>query len=155
MVFLFDSLCLYNPVNYALVVCKNVYGKCRTEAGAFDIPCFAPPRNAMKNKKKRNIPRSEGARSLEVLAGEMSDDFKNILTVILGACTLIDMNAAAGSELLKCVSLIRASAEHAAALSDRMVQLSGLSSGSGRRKVGREISLESNMTTAGLKRGNC
>lgn len=57
---------------------------------------------------------------MSVLAGVMADDFKNILTVVLGACSLIDMDDPANAELLQCVALIRSSAERAALLADSL-----------------------------------
>lgn len=61
--------------------------------------------------------------AMVALAGGLADDFNNILTVVLGACSLIDSNSSSGSELLRCVYLIRTSAEHAAVLSNRLVLL--------------------------------
>lgn len=55
------------------------------------------------------------------LAGGMADDFNNILTTVMGACSLIDRDDPANGELLEYVALIRASAEHAAQLSDRLM----------------------------------
>ena len=57
------------------------------------------------------------------LAGGMADDFNNILTTVMGACSLIDGENAASGELLQCVALIRASAEHAADLSGRLMHV--------------------------------
>ncbi|MDD2540828.1 MAG: hypothetical protein PHH28_07255 [Desulfuromonadaceae bacterium] len=65
-------------------------------------------------------PVSPAPETIDVLACKMADDFNNILTTLLGACSLIDMNDPANGELLHYVALIRASAEHAAALSDRL-----------------------------------
>lgn len=56
------------------------------------------------------------------LASGMADDFNNILTTVMGACSLIDKDDPANSELLQCVELIRASAEHAADLSDKLMR---------------------------------
>jgi len=53
---------------------------------------------------------------IAVLAIEMADDFNNILTTVLAACSLIDKNDHANGELLQYVALIRASAERAAIL---------------------------------------
>lgn len=64
-------------------------------------------------------------RTTEQLAAELSDDFNNILTVILGACSLIDLGAADNRELNRSVTLIRTSAEHAIALTDRLAHMSG------------------------------
>lgn len=57
---------------------------------------------------------------MSVLAGVMADDFKNILTVVLGACSLIDMDDPANAELQQYVALIRSSAERAALLADSL-----------------------------------
>lgn len=91
----------------------------------------------MKRSHKTYIPppAPKLPESMAVLAGGMADDFNNILTVILGACSLIDMDASANSELLRCVSLIRVSAEHAAALADRLALLSGLHSNARHQKL--------------------
>lgn len=65
---------------------------------------------------------------MKILAGGLADDFNNILTVILGACSLIDMDSSANSELLRSVALIRTSAEHAATLTGRLALMSGMHS---------------------------
>lgn len=70
-----------------------------------------------KHKSKLS---TESPESMASLAGELSDDFNNILTVVLGASSLIDSNSNADPELLRCVSLIRTSAEHAADLSSQL-----------------------------------
>lgn len=57
---------------------------------------------------------------MSALAGVMADDFNNILTVVLGACSLIDMDDPANAELLEYVALIRSSAERAAVLADSL-----------------------------------
>jgi nitrogen-specific signal transduction histidine kinase len=59
--------------------------------------------------------------SMAALAEGMADDFNNILTTVMGACSLIDRDDSANGELLHCVALIRSSAEHAADLSDRLM----------------------------------
>lgn len=59
---------------------------------------------------------------MAALAGGMADDFNNILTTVMGACSLIDRDDPGNGELLQCVALIRASAEHAAALSDQLAR---------------------------------
>ena len=52
----------------------------------------------------------------------MADEFNNILTTVMGACSLIDRDNPVNGELMKYVALIRASAEHAADLSGRLMQ---------------------------------
>ena len=77
-----------------------------------------------KNRKKHKaIPTTESHESMAALAGSMADDFNNILTTVMGACSLIDKDDPANGELLQCVALIRASAEHAADLSDRLMHV--------------------------------
>ena len=56
----------------------------------------------------------------------MVDDFNNILTTVMGACSLIARDDPANGELLRYVALIRASAERAAALSDRLKRASAV-----------------------------
>jgi len=63
---------------------------------------------------------------MAALASGMADDFNNILTTVMGACSLIDRDDPANSELLQYVALIRASAEHAADLSDRLMHAGSL-----------------------------
>lgn len=63
---------------------------------------------------------------MAVLASGMADDFNNILTTVMGACTLIDRDDPANGELLQYVSLIRRSAERAADLSGRLMRASTL-----------------------------
>lgn len=62
--------------------------------------------------------------SIAVLATGMADDFNNILTTVMGACSLVDKEDVSKDELLQYISLIRESAERAAALSDRLVRIS-------------------------------
>jgi len=64
--------------------------------------------------------------SMAALAGRMADDFNNILTTVLGACSLIDKDDPANRDLQQYVALIRASAEHAAALSVSLMRASTL-----------------------------
>ena len=75
-------------------------------------------------KKSHNnhisVPSPETPQSVAALASGMADDFNNILTVVLGACSLIDMDDPANAELLRYVALIRSSAEPAAVMSDRL-----------------------------------
>lgn len=68
-------------------------------------------------------PPSPSSESIAALACGMADDFNNILTTVLGACSLIDMDDPANSELLQYVALIRVSAERAAVLSDRLARV--------------------------------
>lgn len=92
----------------------------------------------MKKSRKKQIPAptSEMPDSVAALACGMADDFNNILTVILGACSLINMEASANSELLRCVSLIRVSAEHAAVSANRLAIMSGMHRSGRHQKLG-------------------
>lgn len=56
----------------------------------------------------------------------MADEFNNILTTVMGACSLIDRDDPANGELMQYVALIRASAEHAADLSGRLMHVGTL-----------------------------
>ena len=62
--------------------------------------------------------------SMAALAVGLVDNFNNILTTVMGACSLIDRDDPANSELLQYVALIRASAERAVALSVRLISAS-------------------------------
>lgn len=75
----------------------------------------------MKRPRGKHAHIKKIPQSINTLASELSDDFNNILTVILGACSLVDSDSSTGPELLKCVYLIRTAAEHAATLSNRLV----------------------------------
>ncbi|MDD2853267.1 MAG: histidine kinase dimerization/phospho-acceptor domain-containing protein [Desulfuromonadaceae bacterium] len=70
---------------------------------------------------KNSVPPSDISQTLAALAGGMADDFNNILTVVLGACSLIDVDDPRNAELLQYVALIRTSAERAATLSNELV----------------------------------
>lgn len=88
---------------------------------------FATRVRAMKKKHTEPMVSASASsvpsESMTALAHGLSDDFNNILTVILGACSLIEMNADVNGELTRSVSLIRASAEHAAVLADRLARM--------------------------------
>lgn len=79
-------------------------------------------RRTYRNKQALSPP-LESNKSMAALADSLADDFNNILTVILGACSLIDCDSKSPPELSVCVALIRTSAEHAASLSNRLVQM--------------------------------
>ena len=74
---------------------------------------------------KRNTPPSAApqlSESMGTLVSGMADDFNNILTTVMGACSLIDKDDPANSELLQCVALIRVSAERAADLTGALMR---------------------------------
>lgn len=62
--------------------------------------------------------------SMLSLAVDMADDFNNILTTVMGACSLIERDKNTNSELFQYVELIRSSAERAAKLSNRLIYAS-------------------------------
>lgn len=62
--------------------------------------------------------------SVSSLASGIADDFNNILTTVMGACTLIDKDDPANGELRQYVALIRTSAERAAFLSNQLMRAS-------------------------------
>lgn len=80
-----------------------------------------------KNRNKHTsqaTPLPEVREAMAVLASGMADDFNNILTTVMGACSLIDLDEPNNSELLQCVAMIRTSAERAAVLSDKLKRIS-------------------------------
>jgi hypothetical protein len=79
----------------------------------------------LQNKRAANqLP--EAPVSMSIMARGMADDFNNILTMVLGACSLIDKDNPANLGLMQYVALIRASAERAAVLSDHLMRASVL-----------------------------
>lgn len=76
-----------------------------------------------RTKHKTTPPPPEMPETLAALASGMADDFNNILTTVMGACSVIDKDDPANIELLQCVALIRVSAERAAALSDKLMRV--------------------------------
>ncbi len=81
--------------------------------------------NAMKKNRTKHVASTIHTRQspdpVTALAVRMADKFNNILTTVLGACTLIDKDDHATGELLQYVTLIRTSAERAATLSDKLM----------------------------------
>lgn len=80
----------------------------------------------MKKSRAKHTPPPKKPDSMTSLAGGMADEFNNILTTVMGACSLIDRGDPDNGELLQCVALIRASAEHAADLSGRLMHVEAL-----------------------------
>lgn len=78
----------------------------------------------MKNRREDNLSRSQNLESIGTLAGGVAHDFNNILTVIIGACTLLEMNATAYPEQMPFVSRIRNYAERAAQLTQNLLAFS-------------------------------
>jgi len=74
-------------------------------------------------EKHMEMPAEKIQESVALLANGIADDFNNILTTVMGACSLIDRDEPANEELIECVSLIRASAEHAAVLSGQLMHV--------------------------------
>lgn len=79
----------------------------------------------MKKSRKKNtaLRAPQIPQKMVTLAEGMADDFNNILTTVMGACSLIDKDDSANAELMQYVSLIRTSAERAAVLSDRLMHV--------------------------------
>ena len=76
----------------------------------------------MKKSRTKQIPLVPAApESIAALAAGIADDFNNILTTIMGACSLINKHNLTNDELLKCVALILASAERATVLSSTLM----------------------------------
>ncbi len=75
----------------------------------------------MNPKKQKDIALSADSNdTLVALASGLSDDFNNILTVIFNACSLVESGRNNDPDLLRCLALIRTSAEHAAVLSKKL-----------------------------------
>lgn len=79
---------------------------------------------AMTHKRKNNLRQSQKLESIGTLAGGVAHDFNNILTVIIGACTLLEMNAGEHPEQMTVVSRIRNYAERAAQLTQNLLAFS-------------------------------
>jgi len=79
----------------------------------------------MKTSRKKNISpcAPKVPQKMVALAEGMADDFNNILTTVMGACSLIDKDDPENRELIQYVSLIRTSAERAAVLSERLMHV--------------------------------
>jgi nitrogen-specific signal transduction histidine kinase len=78
----------------------------------------------MSTIRGENMSRSQKLESIGTLAGGVAHDFNNILTVIIGACTLLEMNAADYPEQMPFVSRIRNYAERAAQLTQDLLVFS-------------------------------
>jgi nitrogen-specific signal transduction histidine kinase len=78
----------------------------------------------MKKSRSKHIasPSPQPHDSVSDLASGIANDFNNILTTVMGACSLIDKDDPENDELRHCVALIRSSAEHAADLSHKLAQ---------------------------------
>ena len=80
-------------------------------------------KHRIKHKAPRDLHHQSRA-SVSSLASGIADDFNNILTTVMGACTLIDKDDPANGELRQYVTLIRTSAERAAFLSNQLMRAS-------------------------------
>lgn len=78
----------------------------------------------MTTIREENMSRAQRLESIGTLAGGVAHDFNNILTVIIGACTLLEMNAADYPEQMPFVSRIRNYAERAAQLTQDLLAFS-------------------------------
>jgi PAS domain S-box-containing protein len=73
---------------------------------------------------EEQIRHSQKLDSIGTLAGGVAHDFNNILTVIIGASALLEVDATNDPEQLKLVSQIRSSAERAAKLTQSLLSFS-------------------------------
>lgn len=94
-----------------------------------DVPCPLPlapdfVKAALYNTVEEQLRYSEKMDSIGTLAGGVAHDFNNILTVIINACTLLKIDAAADSEILSLVNQIDESAEKAAGLTHSLLAFS-------------------------------
>jgi nitrogen-specific signal transduction histidine kinase/CheY-like chemotaxis protein len=78
----------------------------------------------MKRMRDEELKRSQKLESIGILADGVANDFNNILTVIIGACSLLEMDAAEHPEQMTVVSRIRNYAERAAQLTQNLLAFS-------------------------------
>ncbi|NVN93433.1 MAG: hypothetical protein HXX11_22950 [Desulfuromonadales bacterium] len=78
----------------------------------------------MKKTLNDNLHLTHKNDSIGALAGGVADDFNNILTVIICACSLLEMNAAENPEQMQCIARIRCYAERAMQLTENLMVLS-------------------------------
>jgi PAS domain S-box-containing protein len=73
---------------------------------------------------EEHIRQSQKLESIGTLAGGVAHDFNNILTVIIGACALLDSNDVNKAEQLKLITQINDSAERASKLTQSLLAFS-------------------------------
>ena len=73
---------------------------------------------------EEHIRQSQKLESIGTLAGGVAHDFNNILTVIIGACALLDSNDVEKAEQVKLITQINDSAERAAKLTQSLLAFS-------------------------------
>lgn len=78
----------------------------------------------MENPREEHIRQSHKLDSIGTLAGGVAHDFNNILTVIMGACSLLKLNAVDNREQMEFVTQINNSAEQAARLTQSLLAFS-------------------------------
>lgn len=79
---------------------------------------------AKENTQEAHLRQSQKLESIGTLAGGVAHDFNNILTVIMGACSLLKLNAVDDPEQMKFVTQINNSAEQAARLTQSLLAFS-------------------------------
>lgn len=73
---------------------------------------------------EEHLRQSQAMESIGTLAGGVAHDFNNILTVIIGGCTLLEMNPGSSSDQSVYISQIRTAAERAALLTRSLLAFS-------------------------------
>ncbi len=75
-------------------------------------------------EQAEHVSQSQKLDSIGTLAGGVAHDFNNILSIIIGACTLLEQKVGDKSEQMTLVSLISSSAERAAKLTHSLLAFS-------------------------------
>lgn len=79
---------------------------------------------SMKTRPNHTPPQNPRPDHIGTLAVGVANDFNNILTVIIGACSLLEMNAADNPEQMESVNRIRSYAERAAQITRNLMEFS-------------------------------
>jgi signal transduction histidine kinase len=79
----------------------------------------------MKQNRSGELRQTQKIELIRDLASDVVDDFNNILTIIIGACTLLEMNGGDNPEQMQYVDRIRSNADRAAQLAQFLLESSG------------------------------